>query len=329
MSKAILFVDGKTLTIVVDSLVKKMDFSSFQEDYNRRFLDRVFAERDVFVVDSVRKVSREEIGEFAKAAGRQDPVAFSGVPGRHDLVAFSGGPAPQPASSPVAIQPDPQQPAQAPVFERPAPEPVFQEPPPQVTEPAGPAPLSGFWLSMAQAHIIVDDLVTGSFVRGNTEIKNSLALAPGQVINLSLLDPAAVAKSQILRSLIANGVLRPVNARQAGAAMAEMQQRAQQESRASLDVIGTGRPGSAEDYASRVAMGDIKSGDVVEIKVQDGPPTVAEIGAFDPSAPIPENPEELMQSIGAAEGKSRVAPGMAEEPQGDVRRGVVIVKRSN
>ena len=311
MSRAILFVDKQCLTIVLESLVKKVPFSEFKEDYNRRFLDRIFSETEVFIVDAARPISREELEEFAVGAqGAEQPAETEP---QEDPQEEPPAPRARIAPRPTArIVPRP------PARRVPEPEP---EPEP---EPAGPPPLRGFFRSTAQAHIIVDDMVVGQFNRGGVEIKNTLAIAPGQVLNLSLFDPATVEKSYILKQLISTGVLVPCSVAAAGAAMNEQQKRAQQDGRSSLEIIGTGRPGTAEDHAFAIRMGDVRSDDVVDVPVADGPLTRAETAEFDPDAPIPENPEELMQAIGATDQPSKAAAAAIPVPTGDPRRTVIV-----
>ena len=164
------------------------------------------------------------------------------------------------------------------------------------------------YMSTAASHIIVEDLPVGEDIRGVPGSKRMLSIAPDKAVNLSLLDPDAVAKSQILKRLIKAGILVPCSPAAADQAESESAQQALQEEKDRLEQAAPLVPEGitaeefAESQASRTGLLLVKPGDY---EVAEGEGQVSEPNAevpLDQAKPGELTMEQTTALINASEG---------------------------
>jgi hypothetical protein len=234
---AVVFIDDpeQTVKVAIGNTLKVVKYSDLQLEHNKRFFERLFAEADVYVVDKVSPLPKEKFEQF-----------IEGI-----------------QSGEVGPQAEAEAEVEAPQVRKP----VTQRAP-QRQVPA-PAQRSSYLRSAAKTHIIIDDLYVGEGIRGDKTLKRALAIAPNTAINLALLDKEAVENSVILQQLMRDNILVPCTPVEAAKLQQLADQKAEEDSKTTLEIVSDGTSGSAERYAEGVRRGAVSVDDVEEIKIED------------------------------------------------------------
>lgn len=284
VKSALVYMDEGGLKIVYGTSVKVIKPTEMSLDYNVSFLDKLFSNYKVYVIESASLIQRDKLAELASAG-------------------------PQPAkAAEQALDTEPEDelpPAQ--------PAPVIKG-----GKTAKPRAIRGpvFIKSNAKMTIIVDDLFTGDQIK-DTGMRKALVVTPDLPVNLSILDQEMVKKSAILRRLIENGTFTPITVAEAleyeAAAKAKKDAEDDAETEHSSRIIDSSESGSAKKYAQGMKSGSGRRVD--EADEIDLTEDIANAGRRRPGGLPNEDTDtmsSLMDMIGQAE-----AGEPAQEESGD------------
>jgi len=199
--KALLFVESGVIKVVFGTSLKCIKIEDVFLNHNKAFLDRLFAEHDVLVLQSADYMTREDVDQLATPEEEPQPEYEEA----YEEEAYDPFPEVEmpPARPRQFRQPAPQQrqarPRQA-IANQQQRRPAQPQRRPVYDEPVD----SGLWIrSNSQVAIIVDDIPTGGeFSPGQPR---KLVVPGNRAIDLACLDQAFVQKSQILKRLLQNG----------------------------------------------------------------------------------------------------------------------------
>lgn len=179
----ILFVDNGQIKIVFGNKLKTMSFDDALLDHNQDFLETIFANSNVVMPEKVSILTREKFDQLLEKVSQKTAQPQNETPATKTE-----------ANRPRAGSSDqPQEPRQKTIV-------------------AVPEPDNTWIVSTSDVSIIIDDLFTGrTIARGNAQVKEAVALLPGKPVDLSGLDQESVTKSNILKRMLRNGLVRQVS----------------------------------------------------------------------------------------------------------------------
>lgn len=285
---ALLFVDGETIKIVVGKTLKCIPFKEMSAEHNVRFVDQIFDQMTVLVVDKVNKLTKESFYGFIQE--NQTAPATEAKRAVPEVIPN------KPKKSPAAILQDARDEAESNLFR-----------------------------SAEETTIIVDDLPTGKDISGMPGEKLMLAIHPGTAVDLSLLPPENVKNSSILRRLIRDGKLIPCTRSEANQMEAEYATRQREDNDARLEQASPILTERAADFAAKKKDKlDINATDAETVDVSEEEPGNYEAAMFELLRKPREEAdiEELPAGIEEMPQKRQLAARPAPQSSGIKAKGI-------
>jgi len=247
---ALMFVDDRTIKIVIEDSLKCIKFEDLKAPHNIRYIEQLFSKCHVLVVDKASDLTKED---FAIWVSKLEGEA------------------------PKEVEPK----VQEKVEERAAPIVKAKRSVPEILSEAEDESERLLYRSTDETTMTIDDLPTGEVMVIGTNPKTgesvttekTLAIHPYKAIDLSRLPEENVKNSKILRRLIREGTLVPCTRKEAIEMERAYDEKMRQDNDARLDAASPLIDGSVESFViNNTSSGSRFSRDAESIEIIDDSP---------------------------------------------------------
>lgn len=285
---ALLFVDDDIIKIVLGKTLKCIPYSELHAPHNVRFVDQLFEQAHVLMVDKVSELKRQAFDDFVAEFNPRSaqPNKVQTVEVKPKIVES------YPATKTVSNA-------------RPA------RTASDILKDAEQEERSLLFRSMEETCMIVDDCPTGAEIPNSNGAKEMLAIHPNKAVDLAMLPQDSIKNSVILKRLIREGKLVPCTRAEASAISSEYDAKMREDADARIEhdapILDEPVSSFTSKKTGKLDMNAIDPDDIQTVEISDDSPLKAEKGELSLT--------NLMQMSGIEEGEAQEEIEMPAPPK--------------